>query len=237
MNKTCKVDGCNGKIRSKGYCNRHYLQMYKHGRIIDNDIRTCSVEGCNGKHHAKGYCTKHYQQIQKYGHILERTIRTLNEIIEYDDYAEIILYDNNNKEKARALIDLECVDLVKEYKWCLDNGYVYNPKVGKLHRFLMNAPEDIVIDHKNRNPLDNRLDNLRPCTAKENAINKSKQSNNTSGVTGVFWDKQKNRWRAQITLNGKTIRLGSFKELEEATKARRRAEIDYFGEYNPNIEG
>lgn len=199
--------------------------------------KICKVENCDGKHYCKGYCNRHYRQFKKYGHILERTPRDPNEIIEYDDYAEIVLYNKQSEEVGRAIIDLECIDLIKDYKWYLDSeNYVVNSEIGKLHRFLMNAPKGIVIDHKNRNPLDNRLNNLRPCTVQQNSMNRSVQCNNTSGVSGVYWSNTYNKWIARIKINGKAKHLGYFKELEEATKARRQAEIDYFGEYNPNIE-
>ena len=199
--------------------------------------KICKVEGCEKKHYCKGYCSKHYQQFKKYGCIPERTPRDPNEIVEYDDYAEMVLYNQRSEEVGRAIIDLECVDLVKDYKWYLDSeNYVINSEVGKLHRFLMNAPKGMVIDHKNRNPLDNRLDNLRHCTVQQNSMNRSIQCNNTSGVTGVYWSKTYNKWIATIKINGKRKHLGYFKEKEDAIEARRQAEIVYFGEYNPNTE-
>lgn len=199
--------------------------------------RICSVDGCNNKHYGKGYCAKHYRQFKKYGKILERTIFDPNEIIEYDDYAEIVLYNKQCEEVARTIIDLEHVDSVKDYKWhLLSNGYVYNDKIGLLHRFIMNPPEDMVIDHKNRNPLDNRCDNLRTCTMQENNFNHSMQSNNTSGAIGVSWSKERKRWIAQIQINGKNKRIGRYKTKEEAIEARKQAEIDYFGEYAPTRE-
>ena len=85
-------------------------------------MRTCSVEGCNGKHVGKGYCMKHYKQFRRHGCIPERTKNNPNEIIEYDDYAELVLYDNNSNEVARAIIDLDDIDKVKQYRWTLSSG-------------------------------------------------------------------------------------------------------------------
>lgn len=145
-------------------------------------MKTCSVEGCNNKHVAKGYCQKHYYQIKKYGET-ERTMFSPNEIVIYDNYAEIVLYNNRVTEVARALIDIEDVERVKEYKWHLNNyGYVdasSNGKTIKLHRFIMNVWQDEcdyysnVIDHINRNPLDNRKSNLRIVSQAENNKNKN----------------------------------------------------------------
>lgn len=237
MCKACKVDGCNDKYYAKGYCSKHYQQIKRYGSISSDGRRksnkTCSVEGCDGKHHAHGYCRRHYEQIKRHGCITHtgRSIFDKNEIIEYDDYAEIVLYDQNNNEVARTIIDLDCVEAVKDYKWCFSNGYAYNYQVRQLHRFIMNPPEDMVVDHIDGNKLDNRRDNLRICTHQENDWNKALISTNTSGVTGVVWDKNRNKWLARIEVNGKTINLGGFKEKEDAIQARRQAEIDYFGEY------
>ena len=178
----------------------------------------------------------------KYGEVLDNIPRTQydpNEIIEYEDYAEIVLYNKDCEEVARALIDLEDVDNVKEYKWHLNNstGYVNNNKNKLLlHRFIMDCPKDKVVDHVNHDPLDNRKENLRVCTHQENIMNSSLSKNNTSGITGVAWDKQHNKWRSQIKINRKSITLGLFNTKEEAIEARKQAELEYFGEYRNKDE-
>ena len=199
-------------------------------------MKICKVEGCNGKHKAKGYCNKHYKQLLRHGKILERSHKDLNEIIEYEDYAEIVLYNKHNEEVARALIDLDDVDRVKNYKWSLTHEYVYNRDKSRLHRYIMDCPEDMVVDHINHNPLDNRKSNLRICTQQQNSMNKSKHSNNISGVAGVSWKKDKHKWCARIIYNRKNIHIGYFDTLEEAIEARKQAEIEYFGEYRNQDE-
>lgn len=199
-------------------------------------MRLCSVEGCNGKYYGKGYCNKHYQQIRKYGEI-RRTKEDLNEIVLYKDYAEIILYNKESVEIARTKIDLDDIDKVKECKWHLnDNGYVRgnvgNERMEYLHRFLLNIQDNVIIDHINGNPLDNRKCNLRIATPTQNNMNMKKRSDNISGYKGVGWQKKRNKWRARITINKKTIELGHFNTIEEAIKARQKAEEEYFGEYN-----
>ena len=155
-----------------------------------------------------------------------------NEIITYDDYAEIILYDRQSNEKCRAIIDLDDVDKVKDIRWSFDGRYVRssNKKI-KLHRFVIDAPKNKIIDHINHNVLDNRKNNLRICTQNDNVKNKSKQINNTSGVTGVSWYKKYEKWRVRIQVNNKDILIGYFDDKEEAIKARKEAEIKYFGEF------
>ena len=95
----------------------------------------------------------------------------------------------------------------------------------------MDCPKDMVVDHINMNPLDNRKCNLRICTMQQNNFNKKEQTNNTSGRVGVTWDKQTNKWLAQIQVDGKNIKLGRFKNKEDAIKVREEAELKYFGEY------
>lgn len=72
------------------------------------------------------------------------------------------------------------------------------------------------IDHINGNRSDNRICNLREATNQENIFNSKLSKANTSGIKGVTWDKQKKKWVAQIMLNYKTIKIGRFKNIEDA---------------------
>lgn len=105
-----------------------------------------------------------------------------------------------------------------------------------LHRIIMNAnPNDIVdhIKHNKEEPnYDNRKSNLRIVGYSENAMNSVKPSNNKSGCKGVFYDNTYNKWIARICINRKIIQIGSYTSLEDAIKARRDVEQKYFGEYN-----
>lgn len=198
-------------------------------------MKKCSIEGCNGKHKAKGYCAKHYMQYKRYGEVKERTKFDSNEIVLYDNYAEIVLYNNNCEEIARALIDIEDIDKVKDCKWCLSHGYVYDGKI-RLHRLIMDCPEDMVVDHINHNPLDNRKSNLRVCTQQQNCMNTGLRGSNTSGTIGVCWDNKANKWMARINFNNRAIFLGYYDNIDEAIQARKQAEADLFGEYRNKEE-
>lgn len=199
-------------------------------------MKLCSVEGCNNKVHAKGYCSKHYMQVRRYGYVLERTKYDSNKIILHDKYAEIVMYNKDCEEIARATVDIEDVDKVKNYKWCLSHGYAMHSGKFFLHRLIMNCPDDMVIDHINHDPLDNRKENLRICTQQQNMMNRRTQSNNTSGITGVNWDKSKNKWRVQIALNKIHYTVGYYENIDEAIQERKQAEADLFGEYRNNDE-
>lgn len=197
-------------------------------------MKKCKVNGCNNKHCAKGYCEKHYRQFKKFGHI-KRTKFDPNEIISYEKYAEMALYNKDGVEIIKTIIDSEDVDKIKKYKWYLtDSGYVstkYNGLNLRLHRLIMDCPDNMVVDHINHNTLDNRKCNLRICTQQQNSLNKDLMTNNTSGFTGVHFDRKSKNWVAQITYNYKNICLGRFDTKEEAIEARKQAEIDLFGEY------
>lgn len=168
----------------------------------------------------------------------KRTIYDPNEIIEYNDYAEVILYNRKCEEVARALIDLDDINKTSQYKWSLNNkGYIRNTKNNLLlHRFIMDCPKDMEVDHINHNPLDNRKSNLRICTHQQNLRNKSLQCNSTSGIVGVSWSKTFNKWKSYIMIDNKYINLGLYNTKEDAIKARERAEIEYFGEYRKQEE-
>lgn len=82
------------------------------------------------------------------------------------------------------------------------------------------------IDHINGDRLDNRLVNLRNVTGQENQMNMKKPVNNKSGVQGVHWNKQKEKWDAYITHKGVRYNLGRFCTKDEAISVRQQAEKD-----------
>ncbi len=110
-------------------------------------------------------------------------------------------------------------------------------KVGKtilLHRFLVDAPPDKVVDHIDGDDYNNRKSNLRICTNTENIRNQKLSKLNKSGHKGVYWNHElvTPKWRANIKVNKKTIHIGYYDNYEDACKAREEAEIEYFGEYS-----
>ncbi len=84
------------------------------------------------------------------------------------------------------------------------------------------------IDHINQDRTDNRAANLRVVTHTENQRNMRRSKANTSGVTGVCWDSQKRRWRAEIMVDRKLRFIGYFKSFEDAASARKAAQ-DHYG--------
>lgn len=87
-------------------------------------------------------------------------------------------------------------------------------------------PDD-EIDHINHVRNDNRWDNLREVTRRQNGQNVSLSKSNTSGVVGVCWDKRFKKWKAAIGINRKSKFLGYFNDKEAAITARKNAEAEY----------
>lgn len=200
----------------------------------------CSVENCHNKVMAKGLCSKHYSQLRRYGKIFKYSSRDKTNHIEIlEDHAEIFLIDKNNEICAKALIDLDDVDKVKNIKWhrsdlqrstyyCISN----NSEWRRIHRLIMGVTDkDIVVDHINHNGLDNRKSSLRICTSGQNTCNCLTSKNNKSGHKGVYWSKERKKWCAQISINNKTKGLGRYDTIEEAIEAREKAAKEYYGEF------
>lgn len=123
------------------------------------------------------------------------------------------------------------------YRQVMLNGKSY-----KSHRVIWAMindadPGDLQIDHIDGDTLNNSPGNLRLATHAQNQYNQTKKSsNNTSGIPGVYWHSRDQKWSANIGFQSKRVYLGYFDSLEEAARARREAELKYFGEFAPRIK-
>ena len=151
-----------------------------------------------------------------------------NEYLIQDDYAILITF-SKTYGVFKSLIDIEDVEKIKNFYWRIrydrrnPKHYIETWVKGKrihLHRFLLDLnnaynPNETV-DHINGDSLDNRKNNLRICTKKENSQNRVNprkcNKNSISGIVGITWVKQHKRWR--ICQKGKYI--GQYKSLEKA---------------------
>jgi hypothetical protein len=91
---------------------------------------------------------------------------------------------------------------------------------------------ELQIDHINGVRTDNRLENLRQATNRQNAMNRERPANNMSGVMGVTWDKIARKWISAICVNGKNTYLGCFDLFADAVSVRKDAETEYG--FHPN---
>lgn len=164
-----------------------------------------------------------------------------NKYIINNKYAEMII-ESKIHGVIKVRIDQEdlekCSKLTWHYAKNKDSKYIQTRikgKMVKLHRFIMNINDrNMLVDHINRDTLDNRKLNLRIASYQENSFNKSIRSDNTSGIIGVCFNKNAKKWCAKIKYNGETIHLGYFSDINEAIINRRIAEEILFGEYSPN---
>ena len=173
---------------------------------------------------------------------LERITNLNKKYNQYDfDYENNLGYCYPEETKEIYFIfNINDYDIIKYYYWQPDRSYWRTATNGlkfSVHQLIMcngkiDEISEIKIDHKNRNPSDNTRDNLRFCSNKENARNRSMQPNNTSGIIGVN-KRYENGWRAYISDERKQMMLGVYREFQDAVIARLKAEKEIFGEFAP----
>lgn len=136
-----------------------------------------------------------------------------------------------------VLIDESDYSLIAlpKYRWYafrVRNTIYARCAIGKeqiyMHRLIMNAPENMEVDHDNHNGLDNRRQNLKIVTHAQNLMNTSMYSHNTSGYRGVIWFRE--GWRAQIKHQKKVIQSPHFHDPKEAALLRDEIHRQLFGE-------
>lgn len=156
---------------------------------------------------------------------------------------------SGKRPKQTIIIDDSDYKIVKKHKWWANpQGKVFRVETDlfkeeqkkwgikriSLARYLLKEKRrNIIVDHINGNPLDNRRQNLRRCTHAENIRNrKINNKNNKSGIRGVNWDKERKKWVAQLMFNRKHIFLGRFTNKEDASKAAIEGREKYYGEFS-----
>lgn len=116
--------------------------------------------------------------------------------------------------------------IIKKYLGFIDGKSKYQESY--LHRLITNAPKGLQVDHINGNRLDNRKINLRICSSSDNSKNRPKNKGN---YKGVYLDKLRNKWIAQITKNYKCYHIGSFEKEIEAALAYNEKAKELHGEF------
>jgi hypothetical protein len=141
-----------------------------------------------------------------------------------------------------AIVDDCDFNEMSKFKWCAqedDHTYyavrsekhIGKTKVIRMHRSILNPSDDMVIDHINGNGLDNRRENIRACSIKENCRNYKMPKTNTSGVKGAVFDKRRGKWQVHIKVDRLNKHIGYFDSLEDAAKAYNEAAKKYHGEF------
>lgn len=143
-----------------------------------------------------------------------------------------------------ALVSDEDYEWLSAYSWHVSGGYAvrtYRDQSGRDHKIRMHREimermgYDLTgvaqVDHRNLDKLDNKRENLRPCSPSQNQANRLKLSTNTSGYRGVSWHIKKRKWMASLYHNGKTEFLGYFDDPVDAAIAYNDRAKEVFGEY------
>lgn len=136
----------------------------------------------------------------------------------------IVVLRRRNGDLLEAIIDLADLDKVKRtprswYPWTYGNTtYARNDAVGYLHAFVMGKPpRGFVVDHRDRNGLNNRRSNLRVIKHARNLLNRSKFQA-ASGYRGVYFDPRVSRWEAKVKVDGRVRFLGMFDDPAKANE-------------------
>lgn len=139
-------------------------------------------------------------------------------------------------------VDDDVFNLVSHITWRLDSCRKYvitkvgsrpNRKTVYLHRFVLGVNDpSVLVDHADRNPLNNLRSNLRICNNSQNQANRLSNTNKSTGkFKGVFFRKNKNAWVSEITFKGKRHYLGFFKNENDAALAYNRKALEFFGDF------
>ena len=181
-----------------------------------------------GKRFTKSFYTLE-EAVSYRNSIKQNTLK--NEIVkdEKNNIAYIILKNKEKEIVGKAIIDLDDIELVKDYGWFLNQyNYVVATKGTNcehiyLHRLVSKATKDVeCVDHINRNTLDNRKANLRHCTSSENKRNNSRKTKETASKTG-YKNIEKvygNKYRASVSFDGKRYKSKTYNTIEEAIQWR-----------------
>lgn len=140
-----------------------------------------------------------------------------------------------------ALVDDDIFPKLNKFKWHFTNGYAttdrylgkikgkYKSAIIKMHRLVLNAPFDLLVDHINGNKLDNRRENIRVCTKAQNEVNKPKRKGNyKSQYKGVAYSENRRKhWMTRVA----GIFVGYFNDEIEAAKAYDKKVFELYGKY------
>ena len=229
-------------------CGKHYVQLLKLNGVVADRVmsptnmkRICvecgKADGDIIYEKSSGImlCRKHYDQYRTHGYCLKNSIFDKNIVEQIDGkYSHILLMDKYYNITGKTKVDNKNVDMLLEYRWHLGSWGYAESRFGMMQNLILKRSNELeIVDHINRDTLDNTEENLRMVNKSENAINAGIRPNNSSGVTGVSYSKHLNGYRSYINYNNKRIELGFSVNKEKAIKMRLIAELKYYGEFAP----
>jgi HNH endonuclease len=210
---TCTEDSCGRDAKTRGLCNRHYLQRWKAGPLPPLPPRPparCEIDGCEREHHSQGFCNRHFRQ-----RLMDGLLQPAQDFWSYVEKTETCWLWTGpiHNGYGRFSVGVEA------------HRYAYQRLVGPI-------PDGLMLDHRATcpkhcvNPA-----HLKPVTNKQNLENRAGATRKSStGVRGVCWNGRK--WLAHVGHNGRLH--GSFTRLYDAECAVRIARIRLHSNYNPD---
>jgi hypothetical protein len=140
-----------------------------------------------------------------------------------------------------AIVDDEDYEWLSQWRWFYANGYATRANKCKdndgwssvqMHRAILNVPQNLQVDHRDHNKLNNTRANLRLCTRQQNSAYRNKTPRpTTSQYKGVTRHRATYKWQARIGTNGKQYHLGLFLSEEEAARAYDTKARELFGPF------
>ena len=139
------------------------------------------------------------------------------------------------KRKINVIVDNKDYNFLNQFYWQVSMENVvltrFNKKTILMSRFIIQAPDDLEVDHIDGNRLNNQRSNLRLATSSQNKMNRGPRIDCKSGYKGVSWHKQNSKWTARIMANGKYLSLGLFENILDAARSYNLAAKKYHKEF------
>jgi hypothetical protein len=145
---------------------------------------------------------------------------------------------------STVLVDDKDFEALSQYKWtahvnrttcyAIRRQRISEDRPGSIvymHRQIMCPMEGMVVDHINKDGLDNRRENLRICSQTENLRNQRPRSNKRSKFKGVSWNENDMAYHSRLQFGGRGVWLGMYKSEVDAAKAYDAGAIHYYGKY------
>lgn len=153
----------------------------------------------------------------------------LHEILCYDEKTGVFTWRKNKGRRGRAG-NVVGNDVGFGYKQFRIDGVFY-----RLHRvawkYVYGVDPVGYIDHIDGDTTNNTISNLRDVTPAQSSFNKGLSKRNKSGVTGVYWSERYAKWMVRGRVKRKLMSFGLYEKFDDAVLARKKFEIQYFGEY------
>lgn len=145
--------------------------------------------------------------------------------------------------KYKMIIDEECYEKIAGYSLHVNSkGYAEvrfteNKKLKSIliHRVVVSAGKNEIVDHVNGNTLDNRKENLRIVTRNQNMQNCKTYKSSSTGFKGVSWHSSAKKYIARIQVNKSRMIIGYYDDINDAILARKEASKKYHGEYSGRL--